>query len=480
MYVILFLLLFTLTASAQPAIEWTQTFGGDQMDYGWSVVETNDGGYAIAGYTGAYIGDDAILIKTDSHGDKVWRQTYGGGDYEEVYCLQQTDDNGFIMAGRTLSFGQNFDQFYVVKTDADGVVEWERSYGGGAWDWANYIIQTPDGGYAVIGVTDSFGPWQGVPNIWLLRLDSGGEVIWDRTYGGAGWDEAYCIEMTGDGGFIIAGSTDSYGQGHDDVYLIKTDSCGEAEWERTFAEYDYDQGYKVRQTVDGGYVIAGQTQILGSGNGEVYLIKTDPGGNEIWSRTYGGDDFEEGFSLDITEDGGYLIGGVTLSSGSGRQDMLALKTDSAGNVQWSGAYGYDLDDRCRSAIQTSDGGFILTGITGQFYGTGGDVWLVKLASLSSGAVSQQIDTPQSFELLQPAPNPFNPLTRIGFRLDKQDNIDLSVYNTAGRRISALAAGDYQPGIYFVDFDGQGLSSGTYFITLRSTSATQTKKVVLLK
>jgi len=480
MYVILFLLLFTLTASAQPAIEWTRTFGGDQMDYGWSAVETNDGGYAIAGYTGAYIGDDAILIKTDFHGNKVWRQTYGGADYEEVYCLQQTDDSGFIMAGRTLCFGQNYDQFYVVKTDDNGVVQWERSYGGGGWDWANYIIQTPDGGYAVIGATDSFGPWQGIPNIWLLRLDSGGGVIWDRTYGGAGWDEAYCIEMTGDGGFIITGSTNSYGQGYDDVYLIKTDSSGEAEWERTFAEYDYDQGYKVRQTSDGGYIIAGHTQVLGSGNGEVYLIKTDADGDESWSRTYGGDAFEEGFSLDITDDGGYLIGGVTLSIGSGQQDMLVMKTDSAGNVQWSGAYGYDLDDRCRSAIQTSDGGFLLTGITGQFYGTGGDVWLVKLGTLSSGAVSQEIDPPGSFELMQPSPNPFNPQTRIGFRLDKQDNIDLSVYNTAGRRVSALAAGDYQPGMYFVDFDGQGLSSGTYFVTLRSASATQTKKVVLLK
>ena len=480
MYVILFLLLFTLTALAQPAIEWTRTFGGSQMDYAWSVVETNDGGYAIAGYTGPYIGYEAFLIKTDSHGNKVWRQSYGGADFEEVYCLQQTFDGGFVMAGRSLCFGQNYDQFYVVKTDLNGIVEWERTYGGGGWDWANYIIQTPDSGYAVIGGTDSYGIGPGVPNVWLLCLDSGGNVRWDRTYGGPGWDEAYCIEATSDGGFIIAGCTDSYGQGHDDVYLIKTDSSGEMEWQRTFAEYDHDQGYKVRQTVDGGYVIAGQTQVLGSGNGEVYLIKTDPAGHELWSRTYGGDAFEDGFSLDITDDGGYLIGGVTLSYGSGQQDMLVLKTDSMGIMEWNGAYGYDLNDRCRSAIQTSDGGFLLAGITGQSFGIGGNVWLVKLRSLSSGVITQQTDVPESFELLQPSPNPFNPITRIGFRLHKQDVIDLSVYNTAGRRISALAAGEYQPGMYFVDFDGQGLSSGTYFVTLTSSAAAQTRKMMLLK
>ena len=480
MYVLGFLLLFTLTASAQPVVQWTKTFGGPQMDYGWSVIETSDGGFAVAGYTGPYIGDDAFLIKTDRNGEKLWRQTYGGDDHEEVYCLRQTADGGFVMAGRTLSYGPNYDEFYVVKTDENGVVQWERSYGGIAWDWANCIIQTPDGGYLVTGASESFGATQGIPDVWLVKLNAAGDIRWDRTYGGAGWDEAYCIQPTFDGGFILVGFTDSYGQGHDDVYLIKTDSIGNAQWERTYSEYDWDEGYRVRQTEDGGYVIAGHTQVLGSGNGEVYLLKTDPDGNELWTRTFGGNEYEEGFSLEITDDGGYLIGGVTQSFGSGQQDMLLLKTDPQGNLEWSNAYGYDLSDRCRSAIQTSDGGFLLTGITGQSFGMGGDVWLVKIDMLSSKVVSQPSPAPQSFELLQASPNPFNPQTRIGFKLNRHDNIDLSVFSITGRRVSALAYGDYQPGLYYVDFDGRGLSSGTYFVTLRSTEAIQTQKVMLLK
>ena len=204
---------------AQPDTLWTRTFGGNRVDYGRSVQETSDGGFIVAGNTGAYIDYDIFLLKTDADGDSIWAQTYGGIQSDEANCVQQTEDSGYIIVGKTLSYGSGNDDVYLLKTNDSGIEEWHRTFGGAAYDWGNSVQQTSDGGYIITGGTESYGT--DVIDVWLIKTDSSGREEWTQTFGGNGWDEGCCVQQTADTGYIIAGYTDSFGAGYDDVYLIK-------------------------------------------------------------------------------------------------------------------------------------------------------------------------------------------------------------------------------------------------------------------
>lgn len=210
---------------------------------------------------------------------------------------------------------------------------WDNTYGGRGRDWGQSVIQTSDGGYILVGRTSSFG--KGKDDVYLVKADRIGKEQWSRTYGGRKFDMGFSVQETSDGGFIIVGSTSSFGKGYYDVYLIKTNESGYVEWSETFGGKDDDWGFSVKETLDNGYIIAGWTASFGSGKDDVYLIKTDAYGNEEWSNTYGGRDFDLGFSVQQTEDGGYIIVGWTSSFGKGRGDVYLIKTDEKGSKEWS-------------------------------------------------------------------------------------------------------------------------------------------------
>ncbi|NQS97598.1 MAG: right-handed parallel beta-helix repeat-containing protein, partial [candidate division Zixibacteria bacterium] len=203
---------------------------------------------------------------------------------------------------------------------------------------------------------------------------------WWQTFGGSSGDVGKSVQQTSDGGYIIAGYTYSYGAGYADVYLIKTDANGNETWSQTFGGSESDRGNSVQQTADGGYVIAGYTSSYGAGGNDVYLIKTDENGNETWSQTIGGSDFEKAYSVQQTADGGYIIAGYTSSYGAGGYDAYLIKTDTSGNEQWSQTFGGSDNDFGYSVQQTSDGGYIITGRT-ESYGAGSyDVYLIRVDS----------------------------------------------------------------------------------------------------
>jgi hypothetical protein len=373
---LLSLVLLATLCTGQATFE--RTYGGSYRDEGLCVWLTSDGGYLISGSTESFgVGmTDVYLIKIDSLGDTAWTKAYGGADFECGQSVQQTLDSGCIIAGYTESFGAGLLDVYLVKTDASGDTQWTRTYGGPSYDCAYSVQQTQDSGYIVAGYTESFGA--GLLDVYLVKTDASGDTQWTRTYGGSSYDCAYSVQQMQDGGYIIAGYTESFGEGGQDIYFVRTDASGDTLWARTYGGPNYDCGYSVRETPAGGYVGGGYTESFGAGLRDVYLVWTDSSGNTIWLDTYGGTDYDCAYSVLPTMDGGYLVAGYTESWGAGLSDVYSIKIDSLGGAVWTREYGGRLYDYGRCLEQTPDSGFAIAGITSSFGAGEEDVYLVKL------------------------------------------------------------------------------------------------------
>jgi hypothetical protein len=356
---------------------WEKTFGGTEEDEGNSVQQTTDGGYIITGATESFgNGDvDVYLIKTDGNGDLLWTKTFGGAEEDEGYSVQQTTDGGYIIAGCTRSFGNGYQSVYLIKTDDNGVEQWNQTFGGTDEQWGNSVQQTTDGGYIIIGGTESFGA--GERDVYLIKTDGNGDSLWTKTFGGTEEDEGHSVQQTTDGGYIICGDIQSFGNGNEDCYLIKTNDNGIEQWNQTFGGIVHDGGVAVQQTTDGGYVIAGYTYSFGNGDDDVYLIKTDDNGIEQWNQTFGGSDEDGAYFVQQTTDGGYVIAGYTYSFGNGDEDVYLIKTDGNGVEQWTKTFGGSDADGGNTVQQTTDGGYVITGWTESFGNGDEDVYLIK-------------------------------------------------------------------------------------------------------
>ena len=377
-YILLFLILVGCedVDLEEPTPIFIKTFGGSLWDYGNAVHQTNEGGYIIVGET-SLIEDgtsDIWLIKTDFHGNKEWIKTFDGSNRDYASSIQETIDGGYVFTGSTGS--GDYNEAWLIKTDSQGNEDWNQTFGGGNYDRGNSVQQTNDGGYIITGEISSSG--NGSSDVLLIKTDHNGNKEWKRTFGGGDYDRGYSVQQTRDGGFIIAGSTRSNGDSYDDVWLIKADSLGNEEWNRTFGGGYIDIGHCVYETTDNGYVITGYTQSYGNGSRDLWLIKTDSQGNEEWNRTFGDSFVDFGKSVQQTIDGGYIITG---SKGKNyHSDVWLIKTDAQGNEQWNQLFGgvdYDFGNFVR---QTNDNGYIITGHT-KSYGNGGyDVLLIKTDS----------------------------------------------------------------------------------------------------
>ncbi|MBC8277255.1 MAG: right-handed parallel beta-helix repeat-containing protein, partial [FCB group bacterium] len=372
-----------------PDTLWTRTYGGSEDDRGSCVRETWDGGYITTGSTYSYGAgnSDVYLIKTDSGGVEQWNQTFGGNGHDMGCSLQPTVDGGNIVAGYSNSFNAGDDgDFYLIKTDNEGNEIWSKTYGGSDYDEGYSVQQTYEGGYVLAGYTSSFGA--GERDVWVIKTDEMGDSLWSNTFGGASDDEGQCILSTLDGGYIIVGKTESYGSGNLDVYLIKTDSFGNQEWSRTFGGELEDVGLGIDLTSDGGFIITGYTYSGSMGLNDVYFIKTDSNGDTLWTRTYGGSNYDEGHSVHQMPDGGYFITGGTLSFGAGSNDVYLIRTDANGDLLWSSTCGGTSYDLGISGELLIDGGFVIAGRTNS-YGAGNyDVYLIRLEG--DGTVPPQI------------------------------------------------------------------------------------------
>ncbi len=328
-----------------------------------------------------YLGCDSNPFVNEGNG---WNHTFGGISYDEGFSVQETNDCGYIIAGATLSYGAGNWDVWLLKIDYYGNEEWNSTFGGSGYDSSYSVQQTNDGGYILTGCTSSYGA--GNSDVWLIKTDTNGNEQWNSTFGGSDTDWGYSIDQTSDDGYIITGYTDSYGAGNSDVCLIKIDSSGNQKWYKTFGGSDYDRGRAVLQTNDSGYIITGYTVSYDTDTSgcDVWLIKTDSNGIQQWQKTFGGsgipNKFDIGYSIKQTSDDGYIIAGDTEIYFISKADFLLIKTDSSGNEEWYKTFGGLSADRGRSVLQTSDGGYVILGWVSSYGPGDSDVWLIKTDS----------------------------------------------------------------------------------------------------
>ncbi|MBP9882139.1 MAG: T9SS type A sorting domain-containing protein [Chitinophagales bacterium] len=429
---------FTSMVNAQaPAIEWQNTIGGTGYEFLYFAEQTTDGGYILGGYSISGISSDKAeesigaedywVVKLNAAGDVEWENTIGGGNTDFLWTMDQTADGGFILGGRSISGGGvgdkseskiGNDDYWVVKLNAAGVVEWENTIGGLGYDLLFTVSQTIDGGYIIGGTSDSNISGDktearvGNTDIWVLKLNSSGSIVWQNDIGGLMNENIYSIEETQDGGFIIGGYSDSgisgdkteANIGFTDYWVVKLDSAGGVVWDNTIGGSSGDQLYSLQETDDGSYIVAGVSSSgisgdkteVSKGGSDYWIMKLSTSGSIIWQKTYGGlgSDLLYSNSITQTNDGGYIVGGYSISGNGGDKteanngswDSWILKLDGAGNIEWQNTIGGPGSDYIFTAQQTQDGGYILGGYS--YSGIGGDkteanigdadYWVIKL------------------------------------------------------------------------------------------------------
>lgn len=435
--ILAFTLVQSLTFAQAPAIQWQKNLGGTCNDIANNIQKTSDGGYIVAGYscsndsdvTGNHGDNDFWITKLSASGTIQWQKSLGGSGRDEANSIQQTADGGYIVVGQTNSNDGDvtglhangvdpvywqFD-YWVVKLGATGTLEWQKTLGGILEDVATSVVQTPDGGYVVAGYTHSNDGDLNIPNqeinaSWIVKLNSSGLLEWQQLLSyyvnnppaSPFWyrTRAFSIQQTAEGGFIVGGLAWVYNgnEGFFQCFIAKLSSTGITEWYQVYSNInDRDSAaLSIQQTIDGGYIVAGHNEGFDLNN-NIWIIKLNSVGTIEWQKHFGGSLTDYSYSIKQTLDGGYIMAGTTAStdgditSNQGGTDALVVKLSATGTQEWQKTLGGSTEDFAQSIVETSSGEYILTGFSNSNDGdllTGNmgnyDLWVVKLgASLST-------------------------------------------------------------------------------------------------
>ncbi|MFW9779440.1 MAG: hypothetical protein ACFFE8_11350 [Candidatus Heimdallarchaeota archaeon] len=384
------------TASEIPSIkiDWNRTYGGAGDQSGYAMIQTVDGGFAIAGQSlsSGMNGSQVMVVKTNASGHEQWNYRFGGNQVigESANGLTQTSDGGFVLTGWTVSLAvqnETTDSYtgdvLLVKIDGSGKEVWKRTFGGTDWDWANEIIETVDGGFLLGGCTNSYGA--GEADFWIIKTDSNGLEEWNYTLGGPTRDFCDSLIETRDRGFALSGSSG------DDLWLVKVDASVNQQWDQRLGGGNRDIGTSVIQTEEGGFVVAGVI----SGNfdyRDAWLVKIDSSGNVEWSQTYGDSPVAEAHSVIQTADGGFAFAGYSQEDVDvyADTDLYVVKTDASGSEEWNYTVGGTGEAFGRSIVQTANGTFVIGGSRSSNSNTDTDMWLIKVTLIPRSSVSTNL------------------------------------------------------------------------------------------
>ena len=402
---LLLIVLFSISENLSAQIRFQEVIGESDDDRGRSIRHTSDNGFVAIGSTYSFGagGMDVYLIKTDSYGLISWSKTFGATGEDDGRGICQTSDGGYAVIGSTNSFGAGLDDLYLLKVNASGNLVWSTAIGGAGEDYGFIVEETSDGGLIGVGHTDSYGG--GGNDVYLVKTNSGGVVQWTKTFGSTGDERGFSVIQTKDGGYAIGGYTTSYGAGGADVYLIKTDANGDAQWTKTFGGAFDDQAFSIAQCSDNGYVLTG---FANKGNAtsidnDMYLVRTDANGNLSWAKTFGGNQDDEGNVVRQTVDGGFAVFGFESSLGFGSYDACLLKTDANGNVVFNKAYGGTDDDFAISGHYLADNTYVLSGFSASSGAGSFDVSIIKTDAnghTNNNCQEQAISFPSTFSTTQ--------------------------------------------------------------------------------
>jgi hypothetical protein len=412
----------TVTVTQKPytiSLGWKKTLGGTLGEGNSGSVKSPDGGYVFAGYTGSTDGDvtgnhgnsDMWIVKLDAAGSKQWAKAFGGTSADWASSIITTSDGGYLVAGYSSSTDGDFTEnkggldVALLKLDASGNKQWTKTYGGANTDMARFLVATADGGYVVVASTNSINGDvtgnHGSDDYWVLKVDGTGTKQWANAFGGSTEDHAYSIVLAPDGGFLVAGYSQSTNgdmtgnHGNFDMWVIKLDASGTKQWAKAFGGTGDDRAFSITPATGGGYAVTGYTR---SSNGDVtdfhgiqdmWVIKINEAGEKQWAKAFGGSTLDEGTRIIATTDGGYAVAGINTSpdgdvtGNHGGADIWIVKLNATGIKQWGRSIGGLSYDAGYPIIQSSNG-FILGGYTDSNDGdiTGqhgmGDMWIAQV------------------------------------------------------------------------------------------------------
>lgn len=503
--------LITNSFSQAPAIQWQKCFGGSDNDEAHSVIQTADGGYITAGSTASNNGDvtgfhgyfDYWVVKLDSSGAIQWQKSLGGTGDDEAASIIQCMDGGYVVAGFTYSNdgdvmgNHGASDYWIVKLDSYGNIQWQKSLGGSTYDMANSIMQTADGYYTIAGSSlskdgDVTSNHTGF-DYWIVRLDTSGNIQWQKSFGGSSDEEAHSIISTHDGGYIVSGysfSNDgdvSGNHGFLDYWIIKLDSAANIEWQKTLGGTHLDQAYSIIQANDYGYIVAGFsysddgdiTSHLGTTTfNDYWIVKIDSSGILQWEKSYGGTRWDYGAAICKTLNNRFAVAGwsnsadINVSGNIGNSyDYWIVEFDSTGNLIWEKSLGgYDIEDALSINI-TNDNGFVIGGFTlsdsVNVSGNHGlrDYWIVKLGPDTSTGISNSEVTNYTLNI---SPNPFTNEFTVSYCHRNLFPEELKMFDIFGKEILSQ-----QIKSETLTVQTKYLSPGIYFIKIGSV----TKKII---
>jgi hypothetical protein len=446
---------FTSQIMAQSVV-FQQIYPAQVDESGKDIIECANG-FIIVGMKEKSLGDsDIYVIKTDIDGDTISTALFGGSAPDYPYRIISAADGNYFIIGYTKSYGSGDNDVWLLKIDNQLNLLWSKTYGSSGDDVGKDIVATYEGSYVITGRSDN--PLNSSHDIFLIKIDSVGNTIWQKNYGGPQDENARRVIECFDGGLAIVGQTMSFGAGFGDLYFLKTDSAGNFLWSQTFGGSAMDDGNDMVLNSDGTFVLCGETQSFGNGNIDVWLIKTDGFGNWIWDFTYGGIDKDVSKTIEMTPDGGYIVGAISRSWGWINPDMWLLKTDANGIQQWTRHFGSWDHEHCYAARTTSDGGYALIGHT-KSYGPFSRIQFIKLDQNGTNDISEMDH--KKFGFIFPNPVSSSGVLNLDTQLKSQTNMIFELYSTDGQRVWSnimttlhdletvqLQLPEIMPGLYF--------------------------------
>jgi len=368
-----------ITALSSQGNYWVKTYGGKGNDVITGVAVAEDGSIIVVGYTNSSGNEDAFVMKLSPKGKVLWARTYGGDLDDYASSVALTGDGDIIVVGHTYSFGAGLDDAWVFKLDSNGNILWQKTYGGSNIDEAYAVALTPRGDIVIAGNTMSFGA--GSEDVWVLKLNDNGSVIWARTYGGGKCDRASSVTISSYGDIIVAGYTKSFGVGNSDVWVLCLDKQGNIKWQKTYGGSNGDYANGVGIMPNGDIVVVGDTNSSGVGYYDAWILMLDKEGNIEWQKTYGGPYTDVATAVTVASNGDILVGGFTGSFGNGSVDVWVLKLDGSGNVVWQKTYGGKFDDVASAVALTPENDIAVVGSTlsfGASIGNWPDGWVLHI------------------------------------------------------------------------------------------------------
>jgi len=471
----------TLAYGQAPVVEWETVIGANGGDNVINIYQLQDGGYILGGMTQYFGGrnQDNFFVRLNADGDTLWTKAWGDYSYaENVSEFIPTSDGGYLTIGNKTTSPYPA-QFFMLKLDEDCDSVWTAIHGNPDYQkGACGVVEAYDGGYLFTG---QYGQDEYGRQLFIIKTNSSGTILWERFYGLDGTDTGYCIIKADSGNYMITGQSPSFNnqQWNSDLFLMKINSAGDSIWTRSYGGDQEDRGTRVRRTADGGYIAAGYAKSFSGGYyKDWYIVRTDANGDSLWTRVYGNP--YEDVAMDVKVlpgNAGFVVVG---SIHYGQWDGCLLRLDANGDSLWAvavGGMGYEIFN---AVERTADGGYIVAGQTDSYGAGGTDIYVVKFSPDPLGIDYQNGSGPAIFSLSQNYPNPFNARTTIEYGLPEAGHVKIEVYDLLGRRVATLLDEIKQAGYHQEAWDASDNSSGVYFYRLEMGDFSETKRMILIK